>query len=124
VKITRAGPRPRRATRRPGPRGDAPWGTPRATSRFMAAPLPRIERRACHRLDNLVLIRHNYLYNYWKLAYYQKSNIYGAGLMSRSFPGALILGALLAASAGAQAAPDGKQISAQGANGAPACVTC
>ncbi|MGE8685868.1 MAG: c-type cytochrome [Achromobacter sp.] len=44
--------------------------------------------------------------------------------MSRSFPGALILGALLAASAGAQAAPDGKQISAQGANGAPACVTC
>lgn len=42
----------------------------------------------------------------------------------RSLPGALILGALYAVSAGAQAAPDGKQISTQGANGAPACVTC
>ncbi len=42
----------------------------------------------------------------------------------RSLSGALILGALYAASAGAQGAPDGKQISTQGANGAPACITC
>lgn len=42
----------------------------------------------------------------------------------RSLPGALALGALFAAAAGAQPAPDGKQISAQGANGAPACMTC
>lgn len=42
----------------------------------------------------------------------------------RFLRGALILSALYAASASAQGAPDGKQISLQGANGAPACVTC
>lgn len=77
-------------------------------------------------MDDLVLIRHKYLYNYWKLAYYQKSNNHWSKvpMTPRSLPGALILGALFAASAGAQSAPDGKQISTQGANGAPACITC
>jgi len=42
----------------------------------------------------------------------------------RSLPGALVLGALYAATATAQGVPDGKQISTQGANGAPACITC
>ncbi|KAG1458473.1 hypothetical protein G6F57_014679 [Rhizopus arrhizus] len=42
----------------------------------------------------------------------------------RSLPRALALGALIAAATSAQAAPDGKQISTQGANGAPACITC
>ncbi|MBD9380391.1 c-type cytochrome [Achromobacter sp. ACM02] len=42
----------------------------------------------------------------------------------RSLPAALVLSALYAASVGAQSAPDGKQISTQGANGAPACITC
>ena len=37
---------------------------------------------------------------------------------------ALALGALLAAPACTLGAPDGAQISTQGANGAPACVTC
>ena len=45
--------------------------------------------------------------------------------MSPRFPRAtLIAGALLISAASAQSAPDGKQISLQGANGAPACVTC
>lgn len=42
----------------------------------------------------------------------------------RSLPRALALGALIVAATSAQAAPDGKQISTQGANGAPACITC
>jgi cytochrome c553 len=41
----------------------------------------------------------------------------------RSLP-ALVLSALFASGASAQGAPDGKQISTQGANGAPACITC
>jgi len=41
----------------------------------------------------------------------------------RSLP-ALVLSALFATGASAQGAPDGKQISTQGANGAPACITC
>lgn len=41
----------------------------------------------------------------------------------RSLP-ALVLSALFATGVSAQGAPDGKQISTQGANGAPACITC
>lgn len=41
----------------------------------------------------------------------------------RSLP-ALVLSALFATGASAQGAQDGKQISTQGANGAPACITC
>lgn len=41
----------------------------------------------------------------------------------RSLP-ALVLSALFATGASAQGAPNGKQISTQGANGAPACITC
>lgn len=43
----------------------------------------------------------------------------------RFLPAALACGVLFAAAAAtAQSAPDGKQISIQGANGAPACITC
>ena len=44
--------------------------------------------------------------------------------MARRRACALALGALLAAPACTLGAPDGAQISTQGANGAPACVTC
>lgn len=42
----------------------------------------------------------------------------------RSFRATLLSGLLCATLAHAQDAPDGKQISIQGANGAPACITC
>lgn len=42
----------------------------------------------------------------------------------RSLRATLLAGLLCATAAHAQGAPDGKQISMQGANGAPACITC
>ncbi|MNQ14228.1 Cytochrome c4 precursor [compost metagenome] len=42
----------------------------------------------------------------------------------RSLSATLLSGLLCATAAHAQGAPDGKQISMQGANGAPACITC
>ncbi|AUA58015.1 Cytochrome c4 precursor [Achromobacter spanius] len=42
----------------------------------------------------------------------------------RSLRATLLAGLLCATVAHAQGAPDGKQISMQGANGAPACITC
>lgn len=42
----------------------------------------------------------------------------------RSLSATLLSGLLCATVAHAQGAPDGKQISMQGANGAPACITC
>lgn len=42
----------------------------------------------------------------------------------RSLRATLLAGLLGATAAHAQGAPDGKQISMQGANGAPACITC
>lgn len=42
----------------------------------------------------------------------------------RSFSATLLAGLVCATAAQAQAEPDGKQISMQGANGAPACITC
>ncbi|MFD4836806.1 c-type cytochrome [Achromobacter sp. NPDC058515] len=42
----------------------------------------------------------------------------------RSLPATLALAFLYATAAHAQGAPDGQKISAQGANGAPACITC
>ena len=75
------------------------------------------------------MICHKFLYNLWKFAYY-KISIERSSMPRRSLTVArrracaLALGALLAAPACTLGAPDGAQISTQGANGAPACVTC
>lgn len=45
-------------------------------------------------------------------------------MTSRSLSAALALGALFVTAAHGQGTPDGQQISTQGANGAPACITC